>query len=78
MTNLPAIIETGPSPEPADVNEKIKDMRDILQNFEDDVLKLALRYVNWDMTRAINDLLDEENINRYRKEVEQKKQSSNL
>jgi hypothetical protein len=64
-----------PNPEPADIDDQIKQMKDFTgSQFEDDLLKVALRAASWDMNRALNNLFEPENVSRYRKEAEQAKQ----
>jgi len=68
------IVRQNPNPDPDDIDDKIKQMRDILDNsVDDDVLKVALRDVNWDTERAIDRLYEAEHLMRYKKEVEEQK-----
>jgi len=71
-------VKNIPNPEPEDLSEIIKELKEIMQNptVDDDVIKVALMEFNWDKNIAIDSLFDSENLSRYKKEVERLKQTT--
>jgi len=74
-TKVYTVKQQTPNPEPDDIHEKIKLLKDFLGNqVDDEVIKVALRDENWITERAMDRLFDEDSVNRYKKEVEEMKQ----